>query len=124
MGGRRLGVSAAASLRTSVVALRATGGPDRSGRVVVSTSPTRWPDHRGASGADKSGTGGERQTQEKRQGDSCTVEQAFEGCKLGERHDKIPYGFGWPPGRGGVRSARCLDSSYLNGVNIIFTAFG
>ena len=29
-----------------------------------------------------------------------------------------------PQGSGAVRSGQCLNSTYLNGVNMIFTAFG
>ena len=79
----------------------------------------------GLLGADKGGPDGERQAEEENDRDRRTVEEAFKRCKLCERHDKVPwFRIVTPGGAGGVRSGRCLDSIYLNGVNMIFTSFG
>ena len=40
--------------------------------------------------ADERGAGGERQSEEERDGDRAAVEQALECGKLCERHDKVP----------------------------------
>ena len=75
--------------------------------------------------ADEGGAGREREAEDQGQRNGRSVHQAPEGGELVERHGKVPELVNEPPGqRRVVRSGQCLDSTYLNGVKMIFTAFG
>ena len=44
-------------------------------------------------GADEGSRGAERQAEGEHDGDRSPVEEALKGCKLCERHDKVPFSF-------------------------------
>ena len=76
--------------------------------------------------ADEDDSAGEGRAQSQQEDRGGTVEKAFEGDEVGNRHDTHPLSYGpafralvmSPRGGGAVRSGQCLDSTYLNGVKI------
>jgi len=73
--------------------------------------------------AREGGGAGEHHAQNQKDRRDRAVEQAFEIRNLQQGHDKVSFWF-HSPLREAVRSGQCLDTTYLNDVKIIFTAFG